>query len=640
MKQQNILFSSRFTDGSRLLAGTLVLLVSLALGACGGGANTSSGGAGGGGTGLGDGGSASAGPVSCDNIPDVAPGNVDHIAAYSQTVYPLVRQYCVDCHDTGTGSPKFAHSDATNAYNQLAISQKVDLCDPAGSRLVEKLNPELHNCWGNCGQNASAMQTAITEWAARVATTGVVAAAAIQSAPANFPANAQRGENYTLSFNITQHVGVPATAPAGAQSLIQIDAMEWDDFGYLFSNPRYVVGTPMGGGTGLDGAALYTSSCEGCHGPAATTTVDDPNLDPAQDPTAIRAAIDANRGGMNVLATLSPEAETAIAEYLRGARTYYGSCAVCHGETADPTNSNSKQGATENQISTAIANNSGGNMAQFATLTNEQIRELAVFLGGVTVATDFQVVDGVDVGGVNVAGVRVAVNGRANSAGQSYGCTWVNQITCRGGIDATVAMSGEQLHRQGAIIGRVSGPVTDEFHLEFARLAGVDDIRLEAAFAPVPDAVAPAPDVGVRNFAQVNDAMASLTGVPAQNFRQNTVYSDVQQQLPNTTNIESFVSAHAVSYSKLAIEYCDAMYNNNTRRQNFYGTTNPTNQQIVDATVDKMAGVNLVSQPARQLMIDELTTMVTNLQGLGMNTSQRAKAACTAMLSSAVVQIQ
>jgi hypothetical protein len=144
----------------------------------------------------------------------------------------------------------------------------------------------------------------------------------------------------------------------------------------------------------------------------------------------------------------------------------------------------------------------------------------------------------------------------------------------------------------------------------------------------------------VRNFAQVNDTMAALTGVPVQNFRQNTVYRDLQTALPNTTDIESFVSTHAVAYSKLAIEYCDDLYNNNTRRQNFYGAATPSNQQIANATVDRMAGVNLLSQPARDGMVQEVLALVNALQGEGMNASQRAKAACTAMLSSAVVQIQ
>lgn len=82
---------------------------------------------------------------------------------FATTVYPLVRQYCVGCHNdaaTVPQAPFFASADVDIAY--AAAQAKIDLDNPANSRFVLRLRNEFHNCWSNCASNADTMQAAIT----------------------------------------------------------------------------------------------------------------------------------------------------------------------------------------------------------------------------------------------------------------------------------------------------------------------------------------------------------------------------------------------------------------------------------------------------------------------------------------------
>src|SRR5580704_11945206 len=69
---------------------------------------------------------------------------------FSQTVYPVVRQWCSRCHsDTASTpqSPYFASGNVNTAY--AAAQPKIDLNTPTNSRFYIRLAQESHNCWGN-----------------------------------------------------------------------------------------------------------------------------------------------------------------------------------------------------------------------------------------------------------------------------------------------------------------------------------------------------------------------------------------------------------------------------------------------------------------------------------------------------------
>ena len=89
--------------------------------------------------------------------------------AFATTVYPLVRGVgqCIDCHIDSSGTkqqPYFASDDINEAYE--AIKSKINLNDPASSRVVLRLRDEFHNCWTGAGQaecaaDGATMQAAI-----------------------------------------------------------------------------------------------------------------------------------------------------------------------------------------------------------------------------------------------------------------------------------------------------------------------------------------------------------------------------------------------------------------------------------------------------------------------------------------------
>ncbi len=98
----------------------------------------------------------------------------------SSSLYALVRNAgtanCVRCHASSAATqqqPFFADADVDAAY--AAIKSKINLDNPAASRLVVRLRDEFHNCWGNagCASNAQTMLDAVTAFADGIPVTNV-----------------------------------------------------------------------------------------------------------------------------------------------------------------------------------------------------------------------------------------------------------------------------------------------------------------------------------------------------------------------------------------------------------------------------------------------------------------------------------
>jgi Concanavalin A-like lectin/glucanases superfamily len=95
-------------------------------------------------------------------------------ALFASTVHPLLEQYCARCHVSTAAaaqSPYFASGDVDEAY--AAAKVKINLDQPALSRLVVRLRQEFHNCWSDCAANADAMEAAVTAFANQVPATQV-----------------------------------------------------------------------------------------------------------------------------------------------------------------------------------------------------------------------------------------------------------------------------------------------------------------------------------------------------------------------------------------------------------------------------------------------------------------------------------
>jgi hypothetical protein len=114
-------------------------------------------------------------PGSSKNFPD------DDGVLFSTTVYPVLANFCVDCHSSGSAvkqQPFFAEGPINDAdalkIAYEAAKSKIDLDDPANSRFVVRLRNESHNCWtASCTSDADDMQAAIEELAELVDPTQV-----------------------------------------------------------------------------------------------------------------------------------------------------------------------------------------------------------------------------------------------------------------------------------------------------------------------------------------------------------------------------------------------------------------------------------------------------------------------------------
>ncbi len=159
-------------------------------------------------------------------------------------------------------------------------------------------------------------------------------------------------------------------------------------------------------------------------------------------------------------------------------------------------------------------------------------------------------------------------------------------------------------------------------------------------------------DIGVKNFEQINETMAVLTGVdPMTNAIRNT-YRDLEVQLPTDNSIKSFLAANQVAITKLAAEYCDQLVNSGTLRAQVWPglnfgrspaqelSNNTQRFNVIDQTMNRFWGEQMGgSRNASQLELFSLMSDLLSGENLNSNNTTRTtmKGICTATLSSAQV---
>lgn len=91
---------------------------------------------------------------------------------FGTTVYPLLQTYCSNCHIEGQQTPFLGSDDVEVSY--AAARSRIDLETPSGSRLVQRLRTEFHNCWdGDCMTSSDEMQTEIENFSNTITTASV-----------------------------------------------------------------------------------------------------------------------------------------------------------------------------------------------------------------------------------------------------------------------------------------------------------------------------------------------------------------------------------------------------------------------------------------------------------------------------------
>ncbi|ENO13063.1 LamG domain-containing protein [Marinobacter nanhaiticus D15-8W] len=89
----------------------------------------------------------------------------DSSSDFKTLIYdPLLVPFCGECHVEGIQTPYIASENVTTAYNEA--QSRINLENPALSRLVERLRYDFHNCWDDdCAMSADIMEMAIEDFA-------------------------------------------------------------------------------------------------------------------------------------------------------------------------------------------------------------------------------------------------------------------------------------------------------------------------------------------------------------------------------------------------------------------------------------------------------------------------------------------
>lgn len=260
---------------------------------------------------------------------------------------------------------------------------------------------------------------------------------------------------------------------------------------------------------------------------------------------------------------------------------------------------------------------------------------------------------GPNAGTISLEGMRIGINGHLAVAGQAY-----TNIRTELSADAYTAAGGQQLSSLGTVIAVEKGSDADEFFLTFDRIGDHTNVTLDTVLPTTPanNNDQPKPDIGIRNFEEIMASMSAITGVEKNHPRITLTYSTVKQQLPSESTLSSFVSAHQMGITQLAIEFCNTLVDDTTLRANFFGnfdfTAPPasafstTNRNtITNALYDHISGSSLSTQPSREAMSTEIDALITRLSVCGNNcatnrTATIVKASCAAVLGSAVLLVK
>ncbi len=213
---------------------------------------------------------------------------------------------------------------------------------------------------------------------------------------------------------------------------------------------------------------------------------------------------------------------------------------------------------------------------------------------------------------IDIKGMRIGINGKEVAVGQAYRNMAVT-VTTTDDIKAGVALSD-----LGTIVSSQKGADGDEFFLTFEQLVAVssrdysDPVPTGQLVDPLQQGLAAKPqssDIGVRTFDEINASMMQITTVdPYAGSAPNRLideYNNLQQQLPAVETISGFLSAHQMAVAQLSIAYCDALVEDSSKRNTFFGsfafTADPDTafgsgdstqkNQIVNALYNKMIGL-------------------------------------------------
>ena len=644
---------------------------------------------------------------------------------FQTTVYPLLTQYCSRCHTSSSASaqsPFFASGDVNEAY--AAVKVKINLDQPALSRLVLRLRNEFHNCWSDCASNASTMEAAIQSFANQVPVTQIDPSLVLSKAMTMYDGIVSSGGNrYTsnmiglwefktgrgtvaydtsgvepaLNLNLSGDVSwvggwginlrsgkaqgstsasrklhdlIRATGEYSIEAWVAPANVTQED-AYIVS---YAGGTPARnvtlGQKQYDYEHYLRTTGTGLNGEPRVAT---PSAQEVLQATLQHVVItwDASNGRRiyvngELVPVTDATAGTSIADWNDTFALVLGN---------EVSNDRRWQGvlklvAIHNRALSATQirqNFSAGVGERFYLLFNVSsivnvpqafvMFEVSQY-DSYSYLFDKPVFISLDAGarpdGIRIKGMRIGMNGAEVRVGQAY--VPMDTVVNASGYDPA---KGFPLASVGTVIGLDKGPASDMFFLTFEQLGSQSHVVTEPAPLappPPPDGV-PVPDIGLKTFDEINATMSVVTGIPVTEAAVAATFDRVRQQLPINDGIETFLSSQQVGVAQLAIEYCNALVEDVSRRTTVFPGFNfsaPAAQAfdtpaeralVVDPLVARMVGQNIGSEPTEAEVRTEVDALMTRLSACGAGcavdrTETIVKASCAAVLGSAVTLLQ
>ena len=262
------------------------------------------------------------------------------------------------------------------------------------------------------------------------------------------------------------------------------------------------------------------------------------------------------------------------------------------------------------------------------------------------------------IGSVPLEGLRIGINGSEAESGQSWAT--LNVTIDDANYDPA---TGQVLSGIGGIIGLEKGADSDEFFLTFDRLGDNTFVRtIDPPVVVPPTDGNPASDIGVRTFDEINATMSVITTVSTQEPNVRATFTGLRESLPAVDTLNAFLSSHQVVVAQLAIEYCNALVEDNAARASYFpgfdfnatpavAFSGANRDIVIDALVANAVGAGLGTQTDFADLADELGYAVDDgnrpdnlidrlINGGSADTEGIAKGVCAAVVGSANAIVQ
>ncbi|WP_051275496.1 LamG domain-containing protein [Aestuariibacter salexigens] len=646
---------------------------------------------------------------------------------FANTVYPLLEQFCADCHSNSSSipiSPYFGSSDVMEAYE--AAKARLNLDNPAESRIVGRVRDEFHNCWSDCDSDAQALINAIQAMADDIEVTQLPDTFINSSALTLFDGTLASGggrfeSNLIAKWEFKTGSGNIAFDTSGIEPALDLT---------LSGEYSWVGGWGIQLGNGKAQGATRDSkklrdlivatgefAIEAWIAPANVTQEgparivsysggrDRRNFTLGQtlyNYDALLRNDNTDSNGLPALSTADADEDLQAAlqhvvfnyDQINGRRIYVNGQFTGDVDTAEPAG----MADWDETFALVLGNEASGDMPWAGTIRMVAIHNRT--LDDAQIARNFDVGIGqkffllfniseqidlpdsyivfeasqfdsysylftepffINLAGtpppqdLSLQGMRLGINGRESSFGQVFAT-----LDTRLSADNYDAETGQILSSQGTIIAVDKGPQQDEFFLTFDRLGQKEYVRIKAS-PPAPAApvdLSPQAQVGVRDFAEINASMASLTTVPLTNSSVNDTYRALSQQLPSVTNLDGYLASHQMAVTQLSIKYCDQLVESEALRASFFpdfdfaqpadrAFDGAAREAVIMPIIERIIGNDIADQPDLTDITSELDQLIERLTQCDASrqcdtsyTSTVVKASCAAVLGSAAMLLQ